>query len=413
MINSIFNNPFSDGIYQTAWLKYFGGNTNTYSFKSIKGTRFISHAFMPYYINVGSNTTNGMVYEIDASTPDYKNKAFMIYDVPSYYNLDYDVTQKLKVKKIKQLSGFATDLRGFDSIESLIKATFSSGSRKRFKRCFKRLEASCAITYKTVYQSLDSVDYQLLMKQFKALIIKRYDELGIDVNLIDMWPFFTELVETMIIEKKAALFIIYSYNKPISMSLVFLNKNTLFNAVKAFDSDYYRFNIGHLDITKIMEWSFNNAIEFVDFSKGEYEYKTRWTNIKYHYDCHIIYDRSSLKASVMAIFLARLMAFKQFLRTKNVNVMYSKFKFMFKNKGKTIQDRLEAKIEEITEIVQPIPNSAIDIEQKNYMHIKRIILDRLYNTPEPLANIKVYRLENKNESFYVQGEKNNYKIKFY
>ena len=65
----------------------------------------------------------------------------------------------------------------------------------------------------------------------------------------------------------------------------------------------------------------------IDFSKGEGLYKTRWTEIEYHYDFHVLYDSKSVYASMVGITLANFFRFKQYLRDKQVNTWVVKLKY--------------------------------------------------------------------------------------
>ena len=414
MIKSPSVNPFSSSIYESVWLNHFNQNKKALKVNAIDGIKFIKHNYFPYLINVGTNTTNGMAYCLNLKALDFKSGVYLIHDVPDYFGVENENdSKKLKLKKVRQYAGFATNLDGVNNLDDFLKNKFSSSSRKHFRRSFKRLELCCDIAYKTYYDTLPKEEYDSVLEQFKGLIKKRYDALKIDVTLIDRWPFFEDLLYPMILERKAAIFAIYSAQRPISMSLVFLNDDTLFNAVKAFDADYYKFNIGHLDISKIFEWCFDNKISTIDFSKGEYEYKTRWTNVKYHYDCHIVYDSGSFFATTTAFLLSKYFWLKQYLRDLKVNLLYSKIRYTLKNLFTSNKTKKTFTVETLQENETHNLRKEIDFMIPEFSLLKRIILDILYANSEPMANLKVYEVSiDKKAAYLVIGDKNKCKIQF-
>ncbi|PWK19968.1 GNAT family N-acetyltransferase [Xanthomarina spongicola] len=414
MIKSSEENPFSCSIYESTWLKHFYNNQSSLNVNAIEGVQFIKHKYFPFLVNVGTNTTNGLVYSLNIKASDFKGGVYLIYDVPNYYKVkNENESRNLKIKKIRQYSGFATSLKDVQNSDEFINSKFSSGSRKRFRRSFRRLESCTKITYKTYYGEVSKDEYNILLEQFKSLIKKRYDELKMEVTLISRWPFFEDLLYPMIQNKKAAIFGIYSNGTPISLSMVFLNNDTLFNAVKAFDADYYKFNIGHLDISRILEWCLENNITTIDFSKGEYEYKTRWTNMKYYYECNIIYDSKSFVASSTALLLSKYFWLKQYLRDKNINLLYTKFKYGIKNLLDFKKEKSKFIIEDLNNFKLNGLQKEIDLIDPEFSFLKRITLDTLYSNPEPLSSIKAYISNNQNsEIYYVIGNKNKFTVRF-
>ena len=114
------------------------------------------------------------------------------------------------------------------------------------------------------------------------------------------------------------------------MTYNFLSDDTLFYSITTFDTDYTNYNIGHTTIMEILKWCFNNNINIIDFSKGEAEYKSRWLTEVYFFQNHILYDSKSLFSRVMALSIFYYFSFKQFLRDKNFNTLFSKFQFLLK-----------------------------------------------------------------------------------
>lgn len=326
------NNPFASQVFIKVWLKYFKPNKPIFSFQSIKKVQFYKSKYLPLFVNIGKNITNGMHYELDDEVLDYKGKTFLIYDVPEYLDQNigkYSKGQKIRIKKVRQYNGFLLDLKSHGTYNDLMSSLKSKKRRNLIKKQ-DHLESTFNISYHFYYGSLEIEFYQKMIKNLKILISKRFSELGIDNDILTDWDYYKELIFSMINEKKAMLFSINDGNRPIAMAFCFLSKEILFYAIPTFDTDYIKYNLGHTSIIELLKWCFKNDIKLLDFSKGEYEYKKRWSNMEYDFKHHIVYDSSSLKAALLANSLYLKYSFIQFLRDNKVNLLRSKIKFYFK-----------------------------------------------------------------------------------
>jgi CelD/BcsL family acetyltransferase involved in cellulose biosynthesis len=163
---------------------------------------------------------------------------------------------------------------------------------------------------------------------FKDILGKRFDEKNTFNTVLPMWDFYEELIYPLIIEKKVVLNVVYNEAQPIAMSINFLNDDVLMVSIRTFDVDFNKMNIGNIEIYKLVEWCLENDVKTLDFSKGENYYKKRWTDTEYFYDHHIVYDKNSPSAVVIANGIVAFFKLKQFLRDKNVNSLYTKLKYL-------------------------------------------------------------------------------------
>ncbi|SFN67884.1 Acetyltransferase (GNAT) domain-containing protein [Bizionia echini] len=410
------HNPFTSKTYQETWLKYFAKQKTNKRFQCLENLSFIKHRFLPYYINAGKNMTNGITYSVNPSKTDLKNHGVVIYDVPDY--CDTSSTSKnesLKIHKVAQYKGFLADLSQVDSFEDYLQNTLNAKSRNKFRSTLKKFENCFDVTYKYYYGAIDKEDYHIMMTDFKNLVENRYGDLKIDTSLIREWPFYEELVYKMLHEKKAMIISINIAGKPISMSLGFLSETALVGAVKAFDTNYYKFNVGHIEISKFIEWCIAHNKRILDFSKGEYEYKTKWTNTKYLYNCHVVYNNSSVTSKIIGFLLVKYFELKQYLRDKKINLLVAKARFALKNIGTSKQQKLPFKIQSIQgEITNnDYQLTSLDEEVRHYPFLKRIVMDGLYQKPESYSNIKLFKSTDSiggKPSFVVMGSKSKYLI---
>ena len=94
--------------------------------------------------------------------------------------------------------------------------------------------------------------------------------------------------------------VIYNDGIPIGINLNYHSENTLFKAITVFDVNYFKFSIGKLSVLNLLYWCFENGYEYSDFSKGYFDYKKIWSNTLYDFNYHILYDKKSIKAILIA-----------------------------------------------------------------------------------------------------------------
>lgn len=403
-------NPFVSKIFTSVWLKYFSKGKETYTFNFINSVKFLKHKRLPYYTNVGKNITNGMFYSFSNLNlnKDYKGKVFLLYDVPTYFNIDNTAEgSTLRIKKIKQYNGFLTNLSNYESFDEFFTSHYKSKTRYNLRKKHKSL-ISCFNTHFTFhYGKTSKDDYNEIMDSFKMLIGKRFGELGLANNALSKWDYYKELFYSMVENKQALILGMYRDDVLISGAMCFLSDDVLFYAIPTFDADYYDFNLGHETITELYKWCFDNNVKTFDFSKGEYDYKKRWANKEYDFECHVLYDSKSIKSYLFANFVSGFFGFKQFLRDQNINLLYKKIKFYFKGKTDNIQSSYNLEVFENDLDFEFID----DFIDDKYNFLRPSVFKYLYKNPELVNNLKIYKgISNNTEVYYVKGEKTKLKI---
>ena len=324
-------NPFLAVTFISIWLKHFYNNLASYRFRFID-IQFIKSKIFPIYINVGRNTTNGMSYELfdENNISDFKKKVFLIYDVPTYFSIASPKSSKLKIKYINQYDGVLTNISSYTTFDDYMQRAFRSKKRNAFKRNKSRLESDFNITYSIYYGNISDDEYEGLANNLKNLIVKRFSLLKRSNAIIDTWEYNFEMMKEMIRSKLAMVIFINRDNIPIAMNFNFLSDEILFYAVTTFDADYEKYKLGHVNIMQAIEWCFENNLKIFDFSKGESEYKSRWSNEKYSFQCHVLYDSGSFYTTIIANVISSYFKFKQYLRKVGVNILYSKLTYVMK-----------------------------------------------------------------------------------
>jgi hypothetical protein len=146
-----------------------------------------------------------------------------------------------------------------------------------------------------------------------------------------------------------------------------------------------------------------------DFSKGEFDYKQKWGNLKYDFEYHIFYDKTSMKAKITASLIEKYFKFKLYLRERDFNVLYRKIEFLFSFKKK----RNKHNIKVVNESVFQNDNQydKIDLSHKNYAFLNKYVYTYLFANSQPFDEIEIYKSKLKNE-FIISGNKNSQRLVF-
>lgn len=341
------------------------------------------------------------------NSEDYKKKVFLIYDVPGYFNINSSTPSgsTLKIHKSKQYPGFGIELGQYNNFNEYMLSTFSKSSRYKLNKYKKRFEACFEVSYKMYSGEILKDEYDAVFDSFKKLLTKRFDDKQITNNNLDPkeWQFYYDVAYPLILENKASLFVIYDGSTPIGVTLNYHSENILFDAITVFDIDYAKFHLGSVTIMKLIEYCISEKIEFFDFSKGYFDYKTRWSNKTYDFEYHILYDSASFKAKTLAIGLKSFFDFKQKLRDKNVNERLHRLTYKLKNR-KTETPTLETqfKFEDISSESIPKGLTEIDLNLSENHKIKTLAFEFLYLNDECSINLKT--LTDTTDQYYFIGK---------
>jgi len=211
-----------------------------------------------------------------------------------------------------------------------------------------------------------------------------------------LWAFYTELAFKMVNEGTASLFVIYCDGKPIGITFSYHFDSILVESLTVFDIDFYRYNIGHTTIMKMLDWSFNNGIEIFDYTQGDFDYKKRWSDDRYQTYYHILYDSNSLKSRLTASFLEKYFNFKREFRDRKYSTKVHNLKHQLLGGNKNKAVLLETyKIEVLPDAFTMEPRIAqIDLDAELYVSQRKALYDYLYMNPEPAKDLTVYQYEN-------------------
>ena len=408
----MITNPFVSKTYTQIWSKHFNNSKSGKEFNFIENVSFVKNKLPHLYQNLGVNLTSGITYKLnDNQFDDYKGKTFIIRDIPTYHEIEEpDSISSLKLKKIFQYEGFTTEVSNFDDLDHYMKTIFKSNSRYKFRRNMERLEACFDIVYTMYHGVISKQEFDYVFEEFYKLFDKRYtDKQEICGELQpELWAYYCDLAYNMILEKTASLFVIYNDKKPIGITFNYHFGSIFIEALTVFDIDYYKFNIGHTTIYKLLDWSFNNGVTLFDFTHGDFDYKRRWSNNTYQKNHHLLYDSSSIYSRLLALYIEKMFNFKRILRDKKVIKKYHDLKYKIANISS------KKKLEFISYTVEPLEESKPVIDKKLLVNIydesmmsqRKAVFDYFYKYPESVKDVKFYKHNNSEGIYYALGNEN-------
>lgn len=407
-------NPFTSKTFVTIWSKHFNNRKDGIKFDSIEKVLFYKKKFLPLYINIGRNLTKGIDYTINYKANDYKNKVFLIYDIPDFFNVEtIDESQTaLRCKPLFQYQGFLLDFKSFATAEDYIKSRTSAKNIRGFRSRTHRLETCFDISYKFYTKEIDLEVFDLLFNQFRNLLSKRFADKQVNYHHLsaDKWAFHKEFVYAMLQENKASLFVIYNGKTPIGITLNIHSETIVFVAITVFDQDYYKFNIGKLTIVKIIEWCYENNMTIADFSKGDFDFKHEWCNVAYDFNYHLLYDSKSLISKNLTHTITLFYKLKLYLRNHHVNTLYRKLLFKLHAKN-NYSHPTDVVLEDLNEFKSDITFEDVYLNDTKVDYIKNFVYSFLFANPEPLKAIKVYKKKT-SKTFVIAGSQKAQRVTF-
>ena len=317
-------NPFLSPTFTGKWQRFFTSDRPLIRLKFIEGPYFVRHRLFPFLYSCGGVDTKGVEYKVVSETiRGFHGQVALVYDVQSglKFNGFQQLNPSLSRTVVKQYPGYFIDLTPFDSFENYMSSVFSGKSRRKLFSYRKKMERELETTSQMYYGKIDRVKYDEILDALYDILKRRFRHKK-ELNSIlkePKWGFYKEVTYQLMLEKKASLFVVSQNQNPICIMLNFMDNTTLIGGITGFDMDYQAYNVGTIAMMQQIEWAFANKFKYVDFSKGDYDYKKRWGSTPYDFEYHILFDKKSIKARLIAFLMARYFEIKQVLREKGVN----------------------------------------------------------------------------------------------
>ncbi|MER3376654.1 MAG: GNAT family N-acetyltransferase [Allomuricauda sp.] len=408
----MIDNPFLSENFIKTWTKSFGKEKTPIQVEGIFGPKFHREKW-EIYTNCGRTHTKGVQYTLEHSL-DLRNKTLLIFDVPSYFkNPEPYGSKPTKLIKVKQYPGFLIELNLFLNLQDYMQKKFKKSSRYKLNKYSRRLSECFNIKTKMYVGDMAQEEYQFLFERFRELLEKRFLEKAEHNNNLDKreWDFYQKVAYPMLQKKLSGLFVVYNGELPIAITLVYFSKEIIFDAITVFDIDYAKFHLGSVNIMYLIEWGMANKFQILDFSKGYFDYKARWSTKKYDFEYHILYNSKSLSSTAKAIIIKNYYTVKQRLREKNLNLLLNKILFRLHKKGAELPISTNEKHKSIVfeEIGAQDNSNLVKIDGYNPQVIK-IFFEFLYLNNEDAKDVAVFRT---NGGQYLLRGKNSEKVAYF
>lgn len=399
-------NPFVEDTFSKIWIKHFGNGRKQLAVKGLKPLRFVRLRLIGVLLNIGANKTYGLCYNIDKSKLIELNEVLLIKDVHTFFRAKEDLKFGLRKRTIKRYPGFLVDMREFDNLDQYLKTRFSKNRIRRLRLWKKRLELCYNIEYKFYEKNISVGEHRHLFSKFKMLLKKRYSEKAVKNIFLQEghWSFQHELSYELINEGKASLFVMFANEEPIAICLNYLANETVILGMIAFDTDYERFNIGHLSINEQMQYYYGRGYEIIDFSQSVYSYKLKLCNVKYYFEYHFLYNPKFLKHNMLSaiIWLFYKILTVKYNITKKLDasrMRHLKTFFIFKKKTK------ESKFKFYGTTLELFKEKHLYEVFKDKLpeHLKKPINYFIYKHSVKFHELLVYQIKEEKNTFLFSG----------
>lgn len=409
---SFDGNPFVEDLFLNTWTTHYDKGRELIYFKGLEPLRFFSlKSSKTLCISAGANKTYGLSYNIDCDKFKNSNKIILIKDVHTFFNKKHALEGNLGRRILKRYPGFLVDFKNFENTEQYLKSRFSKNRIRKLRTYRKRFELCYNIEYKFYENKITVENHYFLFSKFKEFLIKRYNEKNEKNDFLEenYWSFQSELSYKLINEGKASLFVIFANNTPVNLCLNYLTKEAVILGMIAYDTDFERFNIGHLSFNKQLNYYYNQGIRLIDFSQSAYDYKSKICNVRYEFEYHIIYSTKSIKHIIMS--MSFLIFYK--LVTLKYNLTKQCYAYVTKTKKRFLSkknNKVYFKFFEFNELDVSLDELQILALECVPEALKKPINYFLYKYSVKSQEIKIFRFLNSPNTFLLIADKKKEKV---
>jgi|GEM_PF-1016032 len=379
---------------------------------------FKEKTFPWFYQKITNNYIDSIVYtKANTAAKGSKIETCIVYDIPSYLEIESSLQNTdLEEIKIPLYNGYAVYLANHSTCDAFLNDQVGKSRTNKLRRHQNRLDLSIAPTYTMYYGSIDKKEYTRLFKELKRITAIRFTQKEEHNFELPYLNYYEEIMYQMIFNKKASIYVIYDKDKPINITLNFIDGETMLHFNSCFDVDYNMFNLGHLNTIKHLRWCYDNGIQLFDMGRGDFFHKRQWVNKTYLYQEQIIYNSKSWTATLKAKKTVLQHKFRfiiiGILKKFNFHLLYGKFitfKYRLSQPKNTVTTPVY-KVVNNCEIPQKDILVQIEYLAKEYQFLLFYINDFLHKNFEKNTNITVYKEDGIPPTFYIKGEKKSQKI---
>ncbi|XCF05115.1 GNAT family N-acetyltransferase [Tamlana crocina] len=331
--------------------------------------------------------------------------------VPDYLNVTSP--PQLTARKVFHKKGYSINVQPISDIDNYLKENAGTNFKKNTLRTLKRLENCFNIKYKMFFGSIESSTYNHLMDALLNMIHNRFQERKGRNRVIEDWDYYKNICFNLINSKSASLFVIYSGEEPIEISLNFHQGTIMYSAISSYNLDYHKFSLGNVEIYRQLEWCLKNNISFFDMGYGNFDYKIKWSNLTYNFNTLVISKNDNFIVKLYTFYLKHKYRFINYLIEKEVMDTVRNLLSSFKPKKNNKADLDQYKFEDyntptpINEELKPIK-----ISNTEYAFLQKPLNEFLYASTEHISKVKIFNVINAEKTFVFQGIKKSAKLIF-
>ncbi|MFV0540102.1 MAG: GNAT family N-acetyltransferase [Aestuariibaculum sp.] len=328
---------------------------------------------------------------------------------PSFLTPKFTNPNEYRIKKIKQkyLDGFGIIINDdIKEINQYLAQHFNKNSRSPILKKMRRLENCFNISYKIFYGHITKETYDNIMQITHAMLVRRFEQKSDSNFILDNWQKYYHQFFPLINKKMASLFVIYSNQEPIQISINYHHKKTFFAYIPAYNIDFSQFGLGNIAVYKQLEWCIKNGYNYLDMGNGDYDYKVRWCNYNYSTETHIYYNKKLGLAQLQANILFRKIQIINILKDiKHSNILSSVSSKKYENKRPYTIKNIDSSTLTLNKLTK------LDIfDNIAHTSIKKPIYDFLYKQQDHINNISVYQMDNEKNTFVIKGKTETIKV---
>lgn len=379
---------------------------------------FKEKSFPNFYKRLTNTFLNNTTFNSKSNLkPSFNYLTYTIYDVPNYLKTEIIKKTSLKLLTAPLYAGYIINLTCFKDLEDYLNNHLGRPRKSQLKRYRKRLDLCITPNYKIYYGDISKKEYHTIFKQLTLLTERRFaqkQELNFELPYLELYE---SIMYSMILSKKASIFVIYHDKKPINITLNFIDKGCIFHWNSCYDIDYQMFNLGHINMVNHLEWAFTNGFKLFDMGRGDFLHKRKYVNQNYVYSEQIIYNSKSIVASIISHIKLVKLKFRygliKLLKKNNLHLLYGKYA-KYKYKIATSKNKKNKPYTILTNNISEIPNleklTPINISDNDYEYLIKPLNYFLHKSKINIKYIKVLTDLNDEKTFYFKGVNTNQKI---
>lgn len=235
----------------------------------------------------------------DGSAPSTLDLPLLLSSAPGY--LDFRYRKGQRARTVGTYPGSLLNLRNYSNFEAYRTQTFSGKKLAQFRNSWELLNLCFDIRHQVHFGAMERTEYDRVFKALREQHAHRMRLMGERDDTAGMWDTYWERAYQQLLAKEACISVIYHGERPIAISLNFILGGIVHGFARSFDMAYSKFSLGNLELLKMIEWCFARDFDILDFMKGEYAYKSKFTDTPYTFTLQLLHDERAKGQRAMAV----------------------------------------------------------------------------------------------------------------